>query len=281
MSMAGHHRPLYYLAGDRRIGDCMADSLAAADSLGVMPWYTREGGAVRLRSGPDWAALVSDWMTAYERTLDPVWREKIEAGIEDLCKTPLGLTSGPLFGFDPQTGHLQYEGEAQSGSMHLQACMGETEVWLETAEMLKNNGLKDMVARNGMYFFLSPEERHKRSGGLLGGRQFGSPIYSAEMQAWAARESGDQAMARTIWKNLLALLYAPDKRSGFLTTAYGVGEDGSPLLEIPWISTNFTAQWCLKAIVVSGLIPEARPETFEELDTQLRLHPSPYGLYGA
>ena len=281
VSMAGHHRPLYYLAGDRRVGDCMTDSLAAAESLGAMPWYTREAGTVRVRSGPDWAALVSDWMTAYERTLNPVWREKIETGIADLSKTPLGLTSGPEFGFDAQTGHLRYEGEAQNGSMHLQACMGETEVWLETADMLGQAPLSEMVARNGKYFFLPPEERGKLSQGLLGSRQFGSPIYSAEMQAWAARESRDAEMAQSIWRNLLALLYAPDKPSGFRTAVYGTRDDGSPLLEIPWISTNFTAQWCLKAIVVSDLIPEARPETLEELENQLRTHPSEYRLYGA
>ena len=109
VSMAGHHRPLFYLTGDRRIGDCMEDSTAAADSLQAMPWFSREDGSVRLRSGPDWAALVSNWMTAFERTLNPIWRQKIETGISDLLRTPLGLTSGPEFGFDARTGHLLYE----------------------------------------------------------------------------------------------------------------------------------------------------------------------------
>ena len=281
ISMAGHHRPLYYLTGDRRIGDCMTDSLDAAGSLRVMPWFKRGDGTVRLRSGPDWAALVSDWMTAYERTLSPEWREKIEIGISDLRQTPLGLTSGPEFGFDPQTGHLRYEGERHGGSMHLQACMGETEVWLETADMLENEDLAEMTARNGLYFSLSPEERAEKSDGLLEGRQFGSPIYSAEMQAWAARETGNADMARSIWKNLLALLYSPDRAEGFRAVAYGVRDDGTPLLEIPWISTNFTAQWCLKAIVTSDLIPEGRPATFAALDGLLREHPPEHRLYGA
>ncbi len=281
VSMAGHHRPLFYLAGERRIGDCMADSLSAAESLASMPWYKKEDGSIRLRTGPDWAALVSNWMTAYERTLDPVWREKIEAGIECLSKTPLGLTSGPQFGFDPQTGSLQYQGEMGDVGMHLQACMGETEVWLETAEMLDNAALSEMTARNGLYFFLPPEERMARSSGLLRGRQFGSPIYSAEMQAWAARQNSDAAMARDIWRNLMALLYAPDKTEGFKPVPYGVRSDGTPLKEIPWITTNFTAQWCLKAIVTLDLIPDSLPRTFEELDRLLREHPSQYGMYGA
>ena len=280
VSMAGHHRPLYYLTGERRIGDCMTDSLAAAESLAAMPWYTEEGG-VRLRTGPDWAALVSNWMTAYERTLNPAWREKIEAGINDLQRTPLGLTSGPLFGFDAETGHLAYHGEIPNSGMHLQACMGETEIWLETADMLDSAALRDMTAQNGLYFFLSPEERNEKSHGLLQDRQFGSPIYSAEMQAWAAKMAGDREMGRVIWRNLLSLLYTPERPEGFRPVAYGAREDGTPLLEIPWITTNFTAQWCLKAIVTADLIPEDMPETLEELENQLRAHPPQYRLYGA
>ena len=280
VSMAGHHRPLFYLTGDRRIGDSMEDTLSAAESLQVMPWYTKSG-TLQLRSGPDWAALVSDWMTAYERTLNRVYREKIEAGISALEKTPLGLTSGPMFGFDPGTGSLQYHGENPNSGMHLQACMGETEVWLETAEMLENNALADMISRNGLFFFLSPEERTRQSNGLLHDRQFGSPIYSAEMQAWAAKMKNDEGMARNIWRNLLSLLYSPEHPEGFLPIAYGTREDGSSLLEIPWVTTNFTAQWCLKAIVTADLIPAYKPETLEELEAQLRRFPPEYKLYGA
>ena len=281
VSMAGHHRPLFYLAGERRIGDCLADSTSAAESLRAMPWFSREDGSIRVRTGPDWAALVSDWMTAYERTLDPIWRRKMEAGISDLARTPLGLTSGPEFGFDPGTGHLLYEGEGQGKGMHLQACMGETEVWLEAAEMLDSRELAEMTARNGRFFFLSPEERTEQSGGLLTDRQFGSPIYSAEMQAWAAKERKDPDMARKIWRNLLALLYRPEQPEGFRSVSYGTRADGTSLEEIPWISTNFTAQWCLKVIVAADLIPGAEPETFAELDRALREHPPEYGLYGA
>ena len=281
ISMAGHHRPLFYLTGDRRIGDCMEDSLSASGSLASMPWFSHEDG-VHVRSGPDWAALVSGWMTAYERTSDPVWREKIETGIADIRNTPLGLASGPLFGYDPETGHLRYDGEAKpGGGMHLQACMGEPEVWLETAEMLDNRDLADLVAGDGRFFFLPQEQKLAESGGLLEGRVFGSPIYSAEMQAWAARTSVDTAMARTVWRNLLSLLYAEKCPDGFRPEVYETQADGSPMLEIPWVSTNFTAQWCLKAIVTADLIPDSEPETLAELAEELREHPPENRLYGA
>ena len=282
VSMAGHHRPLYYLTGNRRTGDCMEDSLRAGESLGAAPWFVREDDRIHLRSGPDWAALVSDWMTAYERTGDPAWRQKIENGVADLMATPLGLTSGPEFAFDPETGHLGYTGEMGGGtSMHLQACMGGTEIWLETADMLENGDLADMTARNGRFFYLPEAQRLAESGGLLEGRRFESPIYSAEMQAFAAEQAGDGEMARRIWKNLLGLLYDENRPEGFAPVAYARREDGTQQQEIPWVTTNFTAQWCLKAIVVADLIPGQIPATLADLAGQLRAEPTGYRLYGA
>ena len=96
----------------------MEDSLQAAGSLAAAPWFVREDGKVHLRRGPDWAALVSGWMTAYERTLAPGWREKIETGIADLMRTPLGLTSGPEYGFDPEGDDENYYAVFDFGGGH-------------------------------------------------------------------------------------------------------------------------------------------------------------------
>ncbi len=285
VSMAGHHRPLYYLTGNRRIGDCMTDALMTDESLRETPYYRqdlKEDGTISLRSGPDWSSLVSNWMTAYERTLDEKWVRKIQAGIDGIRQAPLQLTSGPDFTFDPDTGAMRYHGETDATvNMHLQACMAGPEIWLETAEMLGNRELADMVARNGRYFHLSPEERIRESGGLLRNRGFGSVIYSADMQAWAARTYGDEAAAREIWRRLLGLLYAADQPEGFRPVPVPGAAPDSGAEEIPWISTNFTAQWCLKAIVCLELIPEALPGTLKELEAILAEHPVDTRLYGA
>ena len=121
----------------------------------------------------------------------------------------------------------------------------------------------------------------KESGGLLEGRTFQSPVYSAEMQAWAARFNQDRSMARDIWIRLLSLLYAPDHPEGFDTAVYDHDADGIPLPEIPWITTNFTAQWCLKAIVCLELIPDALPSSLSEVAEALKKKPSEYPVYRA
>ena len=147
--------------------------------------------------------------------------------------------------------------------------------------MLGNHDLAELTARNGEYFYLTDAERIARSGGLLRGRQFGGIIYSAEMQAWAARAAGDREMGRAIWRRLLGLLYAANRPEGFAPVVYGHRDDGAPTMEIPWLTTNFTAQWCLKVIVTAELIPDDAPETLEELAEALKRQPSQDKMYGA
>ena len=43
--------------------------------------------------------------------------------------------------------------------------------------------------------------------------------------------------------------------------------------EIPWISTNFTAQWCLNVIMALEFIRKDLPEDFEEADRLLQEAP--------
>ena len=98
VSMAGHHRVYYYLTGDARIGDAMADAKDANLSLKNVTYFKQndeKGGHVVIRSGPDWTSFLSNWMTQYERTLDPYYLEKIRQGIKDVSEMPFGLASGP------------------------------------------------------------------------------------------------------------------------------------------------------------------------------------------
>ena len=49
----------------------------AFDALPPMrEFYERETKRIPIRIGPDWAALVSNWFTQWERTNDPVYLEK-------------------------------------------------------------------------------------------------------------------------------------------------------------------------------------------------------------
>lgn len=179
VSMAGHHRVYYYLTGDARIGDAMADAKDADLSLKNVTYFKQndeKGGHVVIRSGPDWTSFLSNWMTQYERTLDPYYLEKIRQGIKDVSEMPFGLASGPSYRYE-ENGHLIYEGEDEkSPNMHLQICMGGPEVWWELADMLGDETLRKLLSVYGGFYYLTPEQKKEKTHGLIEKRPFCIPL---------------------------------------------------------------------------------------------------------
>jgi hypothetical protein len=109
ISQSAHWRPYYYLTTDERTGDIMREmvhaDLAAAkyDPMRVAaPQIPGEPQfAARIRIGPDWFALVGNWMTEWERTGDNKWRDRILAGVDSIVAMPYWLQTGQLNGLNP------------------------------------------------------------------------------------------------------------------------------------------------------------------------------------
>jgi hypothetical protein len=95
----------------------------------------------RLRLGPDWFAMAGNWMTEWERTGDTKWRDKIYAGMDCLCKMPMGLRTGKnlVMGFDPKTSKL-FQLSEEAGSYNLAVIMGGPEVVYELNMMVDHEG---------------------------------------------------------------------------------------------------------------------------------------------
>lgn len=266
VSMAGHHRFYYYLTGDYRMGDVLKDVKDADYSLINLPHFRKEDDQekVIVRSGPDWAAFVSNWMTEYERTLDEEYKMKIETGIKDFYNTPLRLASGPEYEYDAKNAHLIYQGEIdKSCNMHLQICMGGPEIWMEAADYLENDIFKDMLAVHGRFYYLSQEEKAAESEGLIVNRPFGFNYFAAALAAYSAWRRKDEKLALSVWKELLHALITDENTVGFQPVTYTIKNDGKALKEIPWIKTNFSAQWCLNIIVTLEFIREYLPDTMD------------------
>ncbi|MBI5767034.1 MAG: Tat pathway signal sequence domain protein [Verrucomicrobia bacterium] len=112
VSQAAHWRPFYYLTTDERTGDIMraqlASDLAAIKhdpmrlAQPVLPQDPKVPGRIRL--GPDWFALAGNWMTEWERTGDPKWRDRINAGVDSILAMPYWLRSGVRNGLNPDLG---------------------------------------------------------------------------------------------------------------------------------------------------------------------------------
>lgn len=262
ISMSGHHRFLYYLTGDRRLRDIF-EEVKDADCAMVKNPHSQElladGTSVpSIRSGPDWSSMVSDWMTWYEITLDNTYRKKIEQGIADIAATPFGLASGPDYYYDVERSHLIYHGEVETTpNQHLQICMGGPQVWLETADMLENNTIRELIADLGSFYYLSKEEKAAITDGQIKNRPFSWPMFATGIAAYAAMKKNDHILAKKTWNILFRDLADNGGMDGYASDVYDWTADGTEKMEIPWITTNCTAQWCLNVIMCLEFIRES------------------------
>ena len=277
--MASHHRYFYYLTGDRRLEDIFEElkdnelSFLNKDPLGDFFEKSAMVYPSHARSGPDWSSLCSNWMTRWERFNDTKYRDKICVGIEDIKKAPMKLVSGPDFEFDPETCHLRYIGERTTGGCHLQICMGAPQIWTEMADLLGDEEWKQMIADLGKTFFSPKEERGEERNKLLAKREFSFPYMASGVGAYGAAYFKDDVLAKCVWKHLLATLIKGKGWTGYDSglTPVNLSNQGNQMLlkEIPWINTNFTAQFCLNVIMALGFIREQLPKTLTEVDELL------------
>ena len=275
IGMAAHYRFPYYLLGDARFEEVFEDikdadrSLVNMDPLRYV--YPKEQNVLptHARSGPDWSAMVSNWMTEWERKQDRKYLQKILVGMQDIIEAPLGLLSGPDFEYDPETAHLRYIGESATGGTHLQIALGAPQVWMELADLLEGDDWQKQLVQYGRFYYLSPEEKQKESGGLIGNRVFLYPIMAATMAAYSAAKNQDKELAhRTVQYIFRALL--PEESDVGFETVDRENEGNQPVLsEIPWVSTNFTAQWCLNMICAMEFVKDAVPKTLKEVREML------------
>lgn len=279
IAMAAHHRFYYYLTGDRRLEDIFEElkdnekTFLHKDPLA--DFYDKADMVYEshARSGPDWSSLCANWMTRWERFNDPVYRDKIVTGMEDIKAAPLKLISGPDFEFDPERVRLRYIGERAAGGTHLQICMGAPQIWMEMADLLEDEEWKQMMADYGRFYYLPRAQQLEESHGLIGEREFTLPFMAAAMGAYGAAWNQDPVLAERTWQHLLHALIHDGNHDGFKSEILPEQGNCRELWEIPWISTNFTAQWCLNVIVVLEFIRAQLPPTMAAVDELVALMP--------
>lgn len=271
IAMAAHHRYLYYLTGDRRLEDIFDElkdnelRFLNKDPLGDFYEKADMVYPSHARSGPDWSSLCSNWMTQWERTQDRNYRDKIMIGLNDIKNAPLQLSSGPDFEFDPHSLHLRYIGECTTGGCHLQICMGAPQIWLELADLLDDEEFKNMLAEHGRFYYLSHEEQLAESNGIIGERESTFPYMNAALGAYGADRFGLSWLAAKTWETLFQVLLFENDNEGFTVNLVENCGNHKVLSELSWISTNFTAQWCLNVIMALEFIRDSLPKTIEEV----------------
>lgn len=151
ISMAPYKRFYHYLTTDERTGDLMHEALLAEVGVTrvdpmrkvIPPTEADKAFPARIRGGPDWFALVGNWMTEWERTGDTRWRDKIYAGMDSIAQFPhlFRTSQSLLWGFYPETGKLVPR-DLNPGSYNLVTNMGGPEIVFELNEWVDHPGWK-------------------------------------------------------------------------------------------------------------------------------------------
>jgi len=276
ISQAALGRFYYYLTTDERTGDLMQASVDASNKaigeydplrqiLDKGPYPTH------IRVGPDWLALVGDWMTAWERTGDEQYRDRIMQGVNSLSKMPYGFFSGinAAFGYDPSTYQLYQLNPKDVGSAHLAVLMGGPEVAYELTNLLNDkkwNKLWFQFCR----LYAAPENEIEKELGVK--TELGKPgPWYGRLSAYWYSQSGNTKYSKRAWDMFLESQQGPRKTNFDTQTFEGI-QTLAPLKEVRGVSTNHTAQWCLNAIELLQLVGDQMPADISEIKNQDEIH---------
>ncbi|HEX9975149.1 MAG TPA: DUF6250 domain-containing protein [bacterium] len=264
ISQAALGRIYYYLTTDERTGDLMHASVEASNkAIGkldpVRLIMEKSKYPTHARVGPDWLALVGNWMTEWERTGGTQYRDRIMVGVNSLYEMPYGFFSGhnAAFGYDPDTYKLYRLDENDIGFLHLSVLMGGPEIAFELTPLLQDKKW-DKLWMQFCKLYAAPENEIEKEFGKAVKLGDPGPWY-ARLPAYYAKMTGDKAFAARAWDeffNAGARRYHTD----FNMQLFDGVQSLQPVYEVKGVSTNNTAQWCLNAIELLQLIGEHLPE---------------------
>ncbi|MDP9173805.1 MAG: Tat pathway signal sequence domain protein [Planctomycetota bacterium] len=270
ISQATHGRFYYYLSTDERIGDILTDEAgvdAVASKLDPMRKAQPATEAERkypgrIRIGPDWLAFAGNWMTAWERTGDTQWRDKIQAGVDSMYAMTYWMRSGKnlVVGYDPATAKL-FQLSNQPGSYNLPTIQGGAEVAFELDGLLGNDEFTKMwlqycrlgSAPGNILIKDKTTGAEGADASLVG--ESGGPTSSGvpRLAAYAYYKTKNPAYAQRAIRALAARIGESNRRR------IEGAEALNPLDESPRVSTNTVAQSSLMDIEILELCADQLP----------------------
>ncbi len=264
IAQAALGRFYYYLTTDERTGDLMRESVEASNkAIGELDplrlILDKSEYPTHARVGPDWFALVGNWMTEWERTGDTKYRDRILTGVKSFSKMPYGLFSGKegAFGYDPESSKMYQLDPDHIGESHLSVLMGGPEIAYELTPLLNNKEWSKLWLQFSKLYGAPVEEIKK---------EFNREVQLGDVAPWYSRlaayyysKTGNEKYARRAWETFLADSPWGDYTT-FNTTTFDEPESLEPIDEVEGVSTNNTAQWSLNAIQLLELAGDRFPE---------------------
>ena len=269
ISQAAFRRFHYYLTTDERTGDIMravVDVDFKFTDIDPMRLASPRTGAIsypsRMRGGPDWLACAGNWMTEWERTGNPKYRDKILAGMDSIANMPYGFMTGPdtLYGYDPATGKLYPLLPDGFGTYNLQVIQGGAEVAFELNQLIDHAGWQKAFLQ---YCRLTGAPKDVVAKDMQTGAEGGDGSYSGagRLAAYAYSKTRNPAFIARAVSQLRAGGGARSLANGLYATRHVDGPAVmNPIDEAPAVSTNPAAQSSLTAIQVLELCKDHLPD---------------------
>jgi hypothetical protein len=250
ISMAPYRRYYYYLTTDERTGDVMREMLAADVAITKVDPMRKADPITdkdkefpsRVRGGPDWFALVGNWMTEWERTGDTKYRDKIYAGFDSIAGFPnhFSTSRNLLWYLWPDTGKLQPRDETRGG-YNLVNQMGGPEIIFELNDMVEHPVWQKIW-----------QEYAASQGGRYAAYMY--RVTQDPAQAQRAVGTVTSVVGRTIYTNM-NLIEGPD--------AVKPVHEGP---QIPALATNGVNQSTLNLLEVYAMIADQLPTELPQQD---------------
>ena len=158
-------------------------------------------------------------------------------------------------GYELETGRLHNMIGNDVKASHLNAVFGAVEIFDELINLTGDKAFEKAWIEYCELYNAPAEEQRRRLGKTHGGTD---AIYqgNSRMTAYAAWKRKDPELARRAWKEFAGANrpyppFAPKRVAGPAVL--------NPVNEVPWVTTNETAQWGLAAIQNLALIGDALP----------------------
>lgn len=263
ISSPAYRRFYYYLTADERTGELLSELVDSDRTfLGLDPTrkvrtdvYEPNPRALAIGLGTDWGALAATWLTEWERTGNPVARDKLLGTMADIGALPNGFLTGEAL-YDIETGRFDTSRERISVS-HLSAVFGLVEIASELIDLVGDPAFERAWLQYCRLFLADPAEQAAEVGEALRG------IYLTQahsrLTAYAAARLADPALAARAWAEFAAGGELLGNDVAFHLHRVEPPYVLQPITEAHTVSTNDAAQFALATIQLLALVGDATP----------------------
>ncbi len=269
VSTCANRRFHYYLTTDERTGDVLQEvaeadkTIASLDAhrkvyrMGRNPEFAAASDTdlCRISSGTDYGAVLSNWLTAWERTGESKYREWIENSMRTIGQSEYGFFTD-AFWFDPETKQMTAPEGIKPSAPHLKIMFGLPEILSEVIELIKVPEFEAAWLKYCRLWNASEEQMKEELGETF--RKPGFVSAHSRLTAYASFKMNDSILADRAAEEFNSRNWIDGNKR---ETVQVTGPDVlNSVDEARWVSTNDTAQWGLSAIQTSALISKSLTE---------------------